>query len=67
MVQVATMRQNSEISAELNSAKAKISELEHYNTRLLEANGTFFGSPIAMPYLNHSVYPYETFYFLRLH
>ena len=63
----AATRLNSEISAELNSAKTKISELESDNKRLLETNESFLGPRCVMPYPNHCAHPCESFYFLLWH
>ena len=63
----ATMRQNSELSAELNSVKVKISELERDNKRLLEASESFLGPRCVIPYPNHCAHPCESFYFLLRH
>ena len=53
----AAARLNTEISAELNSAKTKISELESDNKRLLETNESFLGPRCVMPYPNHRAHP----------
>ena len=64
----AAMKENSDLSARLNSAEVKIAELESDNKKLLEANGASSGPRCTTPYLNRIGFPSESFYyFLWLH
>lgn len=64
----ATKKQNSELSAKLNSAKVRIAKLESDNKKLLDAKGVFWGPRCTRPYLNHVGLPCESYYyFLWLH
>lgn len=60
----ATVRQNSEISAELTSAKSKISELESENKGLLEEHKSFLDPRCIRLCPNHRARPYESYYLL---